>query len=183
MHARIPCLDFLVEAKLLKAVCDNGVAFGTDFVKTIANVNERLLQLAKTDQTLVDGSKSVSKATLLDIGCCDLLLETSRFRASLDRYFVFADLSFDWIDGSRNRTTGIDVVDLGIEMLESDLHNHSHLSGLDEVGTKGVEILSSESGWVCQYLLGTDIKTPTYSCAEPGRSISFETILTIYSRV
>lgn len=183
VHARIPCLDFFVEAKLLKAVCDDGAAFGTDFVKTIANVNERLLQLAKTDQTLIDGSKSVSKAILLDIGCCDLFLETSRLRGNFDRYFVFADLSFDRIDGSRYRTTGIDVVDLGIEVLKSDLHDHSHSSGLDEVGTKVVEILSSEAGWVCQNLAGIDINTQTYSCAEPGRRISFATILTINSRV
>jgi hypothetical protein len=96
---------------------------------------------------------------------------------------VFADLSFDRIDGSRNRTTGIDVVDLGIEVLESDLHDHSHFSGLNEVGTKGVEILSSEAAWVCQDLVGTNINPQTYSCAEPGRSVSFDSILTIYSRV
>lgn len=47
VQTAVPCFNFLVEADLLKTVCDNGAAFGTKIVQKIADANKRLLQSAK----------------------------------------------------------------------------------------------------------------------------------------
>jgi hypothetical protein len=144
VHTVVPCFDLLVEANLFQAVCDDSTTFGAELGELIANANEILFQSDKSNQALVDGSKSVAKTALFDVGCRDLFLRTSRRHSSVDSFLGSANLSLDRIEGSRYGTIGIDVVDLSVESLESSSNDRSHLAGFDEVGMESTKILVGE---------------------------------------
>lgn len=155
-HTGIPSFDFLVEAHLSKVFSDNGATLSTDVVELIADLDEGLLQFSESNQSLIDGSKCVTKATLLDQNSCDLLLSTSRFHSGHDNFLALANLSLDGINGSGYGTASVDIVDLDVEMLECSLDDCCHLTGLHKIDAKAFEIFNSEVPGIVSILL-----TPT----------------------